>query len=284
MSSPTKTRDGVAIVGFTDHREQVLQLDTQVFELFGLNELYRYMPVEKFSRWFELHPRSEVDKDKDHLEALKKFPIPVYMQEKYPDIPSSVRFPKEEVERDLPRMSYMGLGEYKTSSPAWMLGLALKERFKKIHMYGVDMAQDTEYQEQRNCCEFLLGVAAGRKIEIYLPPTSDLLKAIGQYGYGLEGALFQQKLAERIKFLDNERDGVLKGIKQLESQKAGLLVQYGEKRGDAERNLRHVEGSILDCQYWQRSWAPAGDGGSTAFLPDRSKDPATGIKADGASG
>src|SRR5689334_15473635 len=48
----------VAIVGFTDHRKEAPFGDPE-WEIWGLNELYRYMPVEQFTRWFELHDRSD---------------------------------------------------------------------------------------------------------------------------------------------------------------------------------------------------------------------------------
>ena len=272
-------KTGVAIVGFTDHRDQALAIPEN-FERWGINELYRYMDVGKFHRWFEIHKRDEIDKDEKHLEALKKFPLPIYMQEEYPDIPSSRKFPKLEVEQDIPDLD---LGAYKTSSIAWMLGLALKERFKEIHVYGVDMAQQTEYQEQRPACEFLLGVAAGRGIKIHVPATSDLLKAIGQYGYGIEGSLFTAKLDERKTWLNKERDNYLKGIKQLESQRDQMMAQYNEKRGQAEIQLRHIEGAIQDVEYWKRSWSVPSNGDG-AFTPDRSKDPKTGIKEEVKSG
>jgi hypothetical protein len=130
-------RTAVAIVGFTDHRAQA-PLGNPEWEVWGLNELYRYMPVEKFHRWFELHPRADFERetggDKPHIEALLKFPIPCYTTELWADAPNVVPLPKENIEA--------ACGTYMTSSIAWMLGLAIAEGFKRIGLYGVDMAQD----------------------------------------------------------------------------------------------------------------------------------------------
>jgi len=56
-----------------------------------------------------------------------------------------------------------------------------------MHLYGVDMAQDsvleTEYSYQRPSCEYLLGIAVGRGIKVETAPGSDLLKADRLYGF-----------------------------------------------------------------------------------------------------
>ena len=130
----------VAIYGFTDHKNQG-PLGVPGWENWGLNELYRYMPLDKFSRWFELHPRSDFEKpkeqggDPEHITTLKTFPIPVYMTAHHDDIPPSVPLPRAFIEA--------GIGDrYVTSTPAWMLALAIAEGFKTIGLFGIDMAQD----------------------------------------------------------------------------------------------------------------------------------------------
>ena len=64
-----------------------------------------------------------------------------------------------------------------------MLALAIHEGFEEIHVYGVDMAVDTEYHHQRPSCEFFLGLAAGMGIKIFVPDTADLLKTRFLYGF-----------------------------------------------------------------------------------------------------
>lgn len=273
-SSARERRPKCCIVGFTDHKKDAPFGDPS-FEIWGLNEMHRYIEPEKFARWFEVHKRADLDADKQHIETLANMPIPVYMQEHYDDIPPSFAFPKEAVEADV--------GSYMTSSIAWQMGLAIHEGFEEIHIYGVDMAQETEYAEQRNCVEYLIGKAEGRGIKVFVPPTSDLLKSLGQYGWGTDGSLFSLKLAERMAWLEREREQFKAGLASLKKQYDDKLTElnaaYAEKHDPALLQLQHIEGSILDCDYWKRSWAVPGDGKPGEPHIDRSKDPRTGIKS-----
>ena len=49
-------KENICLLGFTDHRRLALELPHDEWALVGLNELYRYMPVERFDLWMELHP------------------------------------------------------------------------------------------------------------------------------------------------------------------------------------------------------------------------------------
>ena len=547
-----RTKDKVAIVGFTKHREMAMALGDD-FELWGLNELYRYMPIERFHRWFEIHPRDDLeidDEGRQHMVDLNALDIPIYMHHPHDDIRASVRFPKSEIEQKLD-------SQYFTSTPAWMTGMAIAMGFEEIHVYGVDMAQEclaptvrvltedlryvpigdvevgdkllafdehreaikhgnrkwrtstvldtkrlrrpsyrvklwdgtemvasaghgwlvdtgcgvitwkrtedlltrhgnqrgetavirlletwgedesrvggylaaafdgegtlgiasdskdpqkrrrltrlvftqnenamcrevrlglesygfdwrerddlgsagnvavrmstaggkaealrllgtvrperllaaldvetlgtitpwervpiktvefignqdvvglitetrtliaegiaqhnSEYAEQRNCCEYWLGVATGKGVKVHVPDVSDLLSAIGQYGFGLEGSLFHTKLEERLEWL-NEQDNVrLSSMRQLqaefEQKKAELNLDCDRRKGalkaefwgkfnplSAERN--QLVGGMQDCTYWKRSWAVKSAAPSSGAVPDRSVDPMTGI-------
>ena len=269
-------RPNVAILGFTDHRK-LAPFHDPTFEVWGLNELYRYMDIKLFTRWFEIHDRAYFEQhDPEHLKALAQLPIPVYMQTAHPDIPPAIPLPKAAIEA--------AAGKYMTSSIAWMLGLAIMETvearargekgFEKIHVYGVDMAQDTEYREQRPGCEYLIGLARGMGIEVYVPPTSDLMKAVGQYAFG-GGDEFSLKIVERMEWLHRERLNCLGRLNQLETEftqkNAGLRAEYDAKKAEFTRNIHQLEGAIDDNVYWKRSWSVGGSnaGGKGAPHPDR---------------
>ena len=266
-----------AIVGFTDHRVEAFKLDRNRFAIFGLNEMWRYHHPENFDCWFEIHdydgsvenfakPQKEGG-DPEHIQAMAKMAeigMPVFMQSHHKEIPSSVPFPKAFVEADLPD----GLGLYKTSCPAWELGLALALGFEEIHMYGIDMAQETEYAEQRNCVEFLLGIAVGRDVKIYVPKTSDILCCWGQYAYGNQGDVIAAKLKERHVWLHREHSNSLHRMANLEveykkkrrdldamieEKSGGLDAEYNSKRNELLASKFQAEGAIQDTEYYQRS-------------------------------
>lgn len=286
----------VAIVGFTDHREQAFLLPREEWEVWGLNELHRQHDPALFDRWFEVHNRKDLDTDAQHIEALSKFDIPVYMQDSYPDIPASVPFPRDAI------IKHFGV-DYFTSSIAWEIAYAVMLGAEAIHVYGVDMAQDTEYAEQRPCCEFWMGIAKGRGIEVYVPPTSDLTKTIGQYGFGDTGGdTFTLKLREREAWLhrqDNDFLAQIRGIdgqypeikgkleaefrekmgklqSEFDSKSASLDQEYRTKREHLLAQRNQVFGAILDVQFMLRSWAMP-TSRNREFSPDRSQDPRTGI-------
>lgn len=242
-------RDKVAIVGFTDHRVRALDLGDD-FEIWGLNELYRYMPPERFHRWFEIHGREYLSKDaegKKHIEDLKSAlgPLPIYMQQHHADIPGSVRFPIEELIEHFGGRQAIG-ADYFTNCPAMMIAYAIALGFRELHCYGVDMAQDGEYATQRPCCEYWLGRAVGLGIKVHVPDLSDLLKCIGTYGYEDSGSVLSRKLQERIKWLhsmDNERLAQIRGLE------ANYQRQHGELTSRAYR----TEGAIAEVELQRKS-------------------------------
>lgn len=273
-----------AIVGFTDHRVEAFKLDRDRFAIFGLNEMHRYHHPELFDCWFEIHDYegkldnfSKPEKDggdPEHIKgmaAMQSLGIPIFMQAHHPEIPTSGPFPKEFVENDLPDR----FGHYKTSCPAWELGLALALGFEEIHIYGIDLAQETEYAEQRNCFEFLLGVAVGRGVKIHIPTTSDLLHCWGQYAYGNEGEQIAAKLKERWTWLHKEHSNKLhqeaaldadynkkrRDLDALYKEKSdGLEGEFSNKKNQILASRYQAEGAIGDVEYLQRSWSVRGRG------------------------
>jgi hypothetical protein len=170
------------------------------------------------------------------------------MQQRHDDIPASVVFPVEELQQRLE-------SAYFTNCPAMMLAMAIAMGYKAIHMVGVDMAQDSEYAEQRPCCEHWLGVAKGKGIEIKVPDTSDLLACVGVYGYESSGSKLARKLQERLKWLhvqDNHRLEQIRALgadfntkhNELAEQAAqcrGRLAELGEQKNTAKQKARIVE-------------------------------------------
>lgn len=237
-----RLRDKVAIVGFTDHRVEALNLGDD-FELWGLNELYRYMPIPRFHRWFEIHGREYLAQDaegKKHIEDLKSAlgPIPIYMQKRHEDIPHSVEFPIQQMIEHFGGRDAIG-ADYFTNCPSEMLAFAIALGYSEIHMYGVDMATDSEYATQRPCCEYWLGRARGLGIKIYVPVLSDLLKCVGTYGYEDSGSDLSRKLQARIKWmhgLDNERLGQIRALE----------ASYVGQKAELTARIHRYEGALME--------------------------------------
>jgi len=66
--------------------------------------------------------------------------------------------------------------DYFISSITYMLSHAISMAPDEIALFGVDLMPDEEWDYQRSCIEYLLGLAEGRGINISLPEGSALLK------------------------------------------------------------------------------------------------------------
>jgi hypothetical protein len=140
------------------------------------------MACPRVDRFFDLHGRdiapARVGWDADHDAWLKTCQVPVMMQQFYPDIPASLPYPKARVMAEFP-------WRYFTSQAAWMMALALTEGVTHLGFYGIHYGvPGSERFLQRPGCEFWMGVAAGRGVQLVVPESSPLLKEPPTlYGY-----------------------------------------------------------------------------------------------------
>ena len=128
------------------------------------------------NRLFEMHALELIEsvpcRKPGYIDLLNSVEVPLYMQDEYKEIQRSKRYPFEDVSKVT--------GDYFNSSIAYMLALAIYEKADKIGLWGVDMAADEEYFYQRPNIEYLLGLARGKGIEIYIPEESPILKFHGE--------------------------------------------------------------------------------------------------------
>ena len=192
--------------------------------------------MKRITRWFQVHQRWDFTKQnnvsyKEHWEWLQKeHPFPIYMLEKYPDVPSSVAYPLEDIaEKLLPNVrrgkdwETSVRNDYFTSSFAWMCALALYEGFRTIEVYGFEMATNTEYLYQKGSTEFWLGVAAGMGVKVLVPTGCQLLQG-KIYGRDVSRMINRQ----RLEFLQTRFKGDLK-VAEME------LARVNGRRGENDR-------------------------------------------------
>lgn len=165
--------------------------------------------INRYDRWFQLHPKEWKDevrltdfakkgltihpKDRNtfgrnaiHWKFLKECDVPVYTQKKWRGIPNSVRYPFSDMAKTL-GIKHQGPFKgkkflYTTSTPAYMIALALHEHLQgvtldEIRLAGIELAIGTEYFWQRPCMEYYMGMATGMGIKVTLPPKSAMLGA-----------------------------------------------------------------------------------------------------------
>jgi len=209
----------VCIVGFASSSRDKAPFDDRSWEIWGLNSLYMLIP-DVWTRWYEIHPREHFVKDlnraelkqvgADHYEWLKAQPgpghekyRPIYMQDTYPEIPASVRWPRREI-NEWTRRTFGNVEiDYFTSTPGEMLVQAIMEGYGTIMLCGIDMMESGEYAYQRPGVEYWVGVARGLGAEVIIPTSSALCKASYVYGY-TEPPVEHGKIAPLATFFEEQ--------------------------------------------------------------------------------
>ncbi len=144
---------------------------------------------------------------------MRPHEYPIYMQEHYDDVPSSVKYPKEEIIKellphiwrdinlpDVNRAEFIEQVENFTSSTAYAIALAIYQGKKQIEIAGIEMTSDTEYVRQRPGVLFWLGIAVGRGINVVL--HSPLLMKDKPYGYTGEVMIQRQEFEMSARKLE----------------------------------------------------------------------------------
>lgn len=249
-----KKSDTVCIVGLAPSTRDMVLDEPAGVEMWSLNQGHAMMHPEllkRMTRWFQVHPYEEMAARQrpefGHLEWLRdNKTLPVYMEEAQPEIPMSVRYPYEEVCTDLG-------GVYLTSAIAFMVALAIHEKFSLIKVYGVDMESGTEYQDQRPCIEYLFGRAIERGIKIWLPAECPLLKG-PMYAKTVMVATsyIQKRMQELITAAGYRRDEYREMVGQVKLCRELALADKLKELAMREKNLlaeyNNVVGSVRMCE------------------------------------
>ncbi len=165
-------------------------------------------PTPVVDRMFEIHENWRTFQGQDsgpdegfHRRWLMYQKVPVYMNDVYEDIPNSVKYPLGEVAELIGRTAKGH--PYLESSIAYMMALAMLEYSKnkepmKIGLWGIDLAPDTEYTYQKPNLEYLIGMARGMGIKVFVPPESALLSSE-------MGALYGHWTAEQREAMEKSK-------------------------------------------------------------------------------
>jgi len=219
----------VAIVGFADTRNEAPYQDP-TWEIWGLNDLHASIP--RYDRWFDIHSRDNIDEDvkngrapadKCGLGGLRALNVPIYMQDRYDDIPNSIKFPLQEIVDKF--------GNYFTNSISYMTALAIFEGYHEISIYGVDMAVGSEYVDQRPSCEYFIGIARGAGIKVYIPPASDLCKTRFMYAFEeVKQHQYTEKIQNMLKNMIARQNSIGDQMRQMQTSHAQYEGAIGATR------------------------------------------------------
>lgn len=277
---PEKT---VAIVGNHLRSRNFAPLDKKFIDIWVFNESGNVPFFSRINALFQMHLPAVWKNplnmnDPGHEEWLKrKHPFPIYMLEQYPEVPSSVKYPLDEVvDTLLPNFRRVGpkrtdddeVIKLFTSTVCYAIALATL-RYDRIEIYGVEMDSGTEWEYQRPAVYFWLGLAGGYGKRVHIRKESSLLKA-PMYGYEgdvkipkevyekrileLEPVLETVKatmrsagirhvaMLERVKKAEGEvPEDVLKKVFDTIKVHARAIIDYGKISGMLEENRRYLE-------------------------------------------
>lgn len=228
----------IAIVGSAASSKDRAPWEDPDFEIWGL--AWRG-DLKRFDRMFEMHGLGPDRKriPDDYKQRLANLRCPVYMIEHHADVPNSVPFPINEARQYLSQFGVSAPDAYFASSIGFQMVLAMMEGFQEIHIYGVDLIADDEWSYQRPNLEYLIGLARGAGIQVYIPETSALCKFTHVYGYEQDpgpvnvltpGVLdemykeYTQKKDEALIML-HKYDGAIQNIQHMQA------MLKGHKRG-----------------------------------------------------
>jgi len=160
-------------------------------EFWGMNNLMRILREVWIiaDRWFDIHHPDWIAKCKENgmasPELYTNATMPIYMVEHFDEFPSSVPYPIKEVGE-----YYKKPDNFFNATASLMLALALaEERFEQIHLCGIEMWTNDEYQRHRPPMYYLLGIAEERNIDVVLPENSMLLHTKEKSYFGMNGEI-----------------------------------------------------------------------------------------------
>ncbi len=207
----------VAIIGTAPSWQMVPWQDTDL-QCWSLNDAYQLKGFVRAYRWYDFHgldkffhppagqalyahqiPPGHYVRPEGHRAWLAQQKIPTFLHpdyvQQYPEAATWAHaqpFPKAQIEA--------AFGRYFTSSPSWMLAHAVLDGVQDISIYGIHLATQQEYIDQRPGFEYLIGRVLGRTTlvitvkdgmrhyttqdgHIALPEASPVLQAPFQYAF-----------------------------------------------------------------------------------------------------
>mgnify|MGYP001575518399 FL=1 len=107
-----------------------------------------------------------------------------------------------------------------------------KDRYaeREIAIFGIDLVVGEEYDFQKACVEYVIGLANARGITVRIPPQSALLKQRWRYGYFREP--------------DNQL------VRRSELKKRGVAIQ--QERAQLIDRLHMLDGAAQNNGYWEQ--------------------------------
>lgn len=138
---------------------------------------------DRVSKIFAADPIASINRVyPDFTDKVNEYRVPVYLQKVTPDIPTSIRYPIEEV------VEYFNGASYFTNTVCYIMAFAIMSGYDEIKFCGIDEQGEDKFPEKAGV-EYWVGMARGRGIDVQIPLDSDVCRRNNKpqfYGYGLD--------------------------------------------------------------------------------------------------
>lgn len=218
--------------------------------------------LERWDRWFQLHDDATMDSHEGHrawlVEAAKE--KLVYTQTGFD---GTTRYPLLEMTAKYGTWFF-------SSTIAFMLAMALEEKPDELGLWGVDMADHTEYVHQKPGCRFFLQLARLNGIKVTVPEEAEIITAGKLYCYDTSQSWLGMKVAARKAELVGRQQDLMRQKEALVLQKAALhgamnitvplaqipamVKNVDTAIAQVERDIILFEGGIQDMTHIETNW------------------------------
>lgn len=188
--------------------------------------------------------------DATHYEWLRSGKTPtIYMQEKYPDVPKSKKYPLHKIFSltHNVRMIINGKNKkvtYFSSSPDFALSLAAQmwkegKKYHQIEVHGIELEMESEYQYQRTGFGFWIGYLAALGVEVKL---FNSIFDSPMYGYegdvALTSSQIEQRISDLVKELGEDKEKYNKRAKLFLDSLSNLL--HKDTSAQVQKDLNNL--------------------------------------------
>ncbi len=257
----------LAIVGTAETWREA-PYDDPSWKIASLNDAYR-LGIRRADFWYDLHNPDEwwlvpegqtfvnawerpegkfYPRPHDHLKFFETVKCPAFVYAARQEWPTARTFPREAIERMF--------GRYMASTPAWMMAHAVLPEDQggfglvagdEIGVWGVHLATEREYVEQRPNFEWLIGRVEAMGITVTLPEDCPVRKTSWLYAFEKRPDYGMGKLRAELGALTKQRDAIVKWIlgpkdKPLKTMPVPLWVPE-----DAKDRLDFFEAAIIEA-------------------------------------
>lgn len=248
----------IAVIGFGRTAEDAPVAD-QSWEFWGMNGFHRVaaLPVEqggfaldapdtRWSLWLDMHTLDYTRRygaaakigDAQERWLEQPHPFAVLSIEARPEWPSVEAYPIDAV-------IARGGRDYFTSSVAYALALALTQLdVAEVGCWGIDLAHDSEYADQRPCAEYWIGRLEAAGIKVTIHERSALLRQRSRYGYELDNPLLVELLTGLRAHEKLQAEAVRAAVAKMEELRLQAATDDGA--------LQQTRATIARLEIWQR--------------------------------